>query len=574
MTSPSRKLAAILSADVVGYSRLMGQDEVRTLSALRSLRKETFEPVIIAHRGTVVKRMGDGWLVEFASVVDAVSCAVEVQKALADDGFIKLRMGIHIGDIVHEEEDIYGDGVNIASRLQEQAVPGGIAISAFAHDSLDGVVRSGFQSIGTSTLKNISQKIEIFSWGDSVRAPDPVTKPSDRSSVMVLPFSVSGGAADGELMAEGLTDAVITALSRFSWFLTLPRNTSNRYRNKSVDITQLRRDHYVSYVLESSLRTSGARARVSAELLDTRTGKSVWSDRFDGDAGDPFELEDKITRSILSELTSRIVGAETQRVKTGGDGSAWDLMMQGRGLLWRVTEDDIEAAQKLFYQAIDLEPDSGHGQADLAWSYVYQSFCGWGGDLAETRRKAVAASEKGIAADETDAYALSAASAARSISGETAHSLDLARRAIKFNYNLAAAHTALALALFQTAAYDEALAQAGESFSLSPNDPLKSIMLAVRGIIFLMTEQYEEMLDNAQVLVRDFPRMPTGWRHLASCYALLGRTEEARKITNETLLKIIPEHTAGEAGRNVPFGDNMQARTRFVEALVQAGLPE
>ncbi|MEH6528076.1 MAG: adenylate/guanylate cyclase domain-containing protein [Sneathiella sp.] len=573
MTSPSRKLAAILSADVVGYSRLMGQDEVRTLSALRSLRKETFEPVIVAHRGTVVKRMGDGWLVEFASVVDAVRCALNVQKKLADEDVIKLRVGIHIGDIVHEDEDIYGDGVNIASRLQEQAAPGGIAISAFAHDSLDGVVRSGFQSLGASKLKNISQEIEIFGWGETAPAPDPITKPSDRSSVMVLPFSVSGGAVDGELMAEGLTDAVITALSRFSWFLTLPRNTSNRYRNKSVDINEIRRDHHVSYVLESSLRTSGARARISAELLDTRTGKSVWSDRFDGNAEDPFELEDKITRSILSELTSRIIGAETQRVKTGGDGSAWDLMMQGRGLLWRISEDDINAAQSLFHRAIELEPGSGLGQADLAWSYGYQGFCGWGGRFEDVGRKAIIASEKAIAADPTDAYALAAGSGARCFTGDSAYGITLARRAIKYNYNLAAAHTVLALALFQTADYEEALEHVGEAFALSPNDPLKSITLAVRGIIFLMTGQHEEMQDNAQVLIRDFPGMPTGWRHLASSYALLGQSVAALNVVDEKILSLLPGHTASEAGRTVPFGDNKAARDRFVEALVRAGLP-
>jgi len=390
--------------------------------------------------------------------------------------------------------------------------------------------------------------------------------------VMVLPFSVSGGSVDGELMAEGLTDAIITALSRFSWFLTLPRNTSNQYRNKTADISQLRRDHHVSYVLESSLRTAGARARVSAELLDTRTGSSVWSDRFDGDAEDPFELEDKITRSILSELTTRIVGAETRRARTGGDGSAWDLMMQGRGMLWRINEKDLKAAQKLFYKAIEMEPDSGLGQADLAWSYGYQGFCGWG-DFEEVVQNGLVAAEKAIAADEMDAYALAAAGAAHCFSKDASNGIALARQAIKYNYNLAAAHTVLALGLFQTAAYDDALKHVDTSFELSPRDPLRSIMLAVRGIIYLLTGQHQEILDNAEAQVRDFPEMPTGWRQMACGYAQMGRIDEANAIVNNKILQIDPGHTASEAGRKVPFGKNEEARACFVNALVKAGLP-
>lgn len=553
----------------------MGQDEVRTLTALRSLRQKTFEPVITAHRGTVVKRMGDGWLVEFASVVDAVNCAMKVQEELAGEDVIKLRMGIHIGDIVHEDEDIYGDGVNIASRLQEQAAPGGIAISAFAHDSLDGVVRSGFRSLGVTKLKNISQKIEIFGWGDE---NSEIIKPSDKKqgqlpSVLVLPFGTPVSNADSDMLAEGMTDAVITALSRFSWFKTLPRNTSNQYRNQQPDASELHKKYGVSYVLESNLRAAGPRVRVGAELIDARTGSSIWADRFDGTSDDPFELEDKITRSILAELTPRIVGAEERRVRTGGDGSAWDLMMQGRSLLWRVNKEDNQRAQELLLKAISLEPESGLGQSDLAWSYLYQRIYGWTDDLDRTGQLAVEAGNKAIDADDSDAYAFVAAAIARCLVAESDHAVALSRRAISLNSNLAAAYGALSLALFQNGEYDEAENAARQAKELSPRDPFRAILMGIRGIILLLLNRYEQMIANAEEIIREFPDMPTGWRQLAAAYAEAGREEEAKDIIDSHVLRLIPGLTATASGQQVPIGKNEEARNRWVDALVKAGLP-
>ncbi|MCR9212846.1 MAG: hypothetical protein NXI13_03955 [Proteobacteria bacterium] len=574
MPLPDRKLAAILSADVVGYSRLMGEDEGRTLAGLRELRQQTFEPVINEKRGTVVKRMGDGWLVEFASVVDAVNCAISVQEALLDHPFIKLRIGIHVGDIVHEDEDIYGDGVNIASRLQEKADPGGIALSAFAHDSLDGVVRQGFQSLGQANLKNISQKIEIFGWGTAIPKTPAPAPARERPAMLVLPFTVSGGTPDTELLAEGMTDAVITAFSRFSWFLTLPRNTSRQFKGQAVNLTSLRRDHQVSYMLESNIRVAGSRARVSAELLDTRSGNSIWAGRFDGSVEDPFELEDQITRAILAELTPRIVGAETRRVQSGGDGSAWDLMIQGRALVCRVNREDNAKAQEILHEAIKLDPESGYGQSDLAFSYLYECLFGWSDDQQTSIRKAVAASDAAIAADEMDAYAYAAAAAARCAASESSHAIALARRAIQLNENLAAGQAMLALALFQTAEYDEALEAATVARNLSPRDPLRAIITGVKGIVFLMLGKFDEMVRNAEDIIQEFPGMPTGWRQLAAAYAEVGRIDDAKEVVENQILRLIPDHTATESGRQLPFGHNMIARQRWMEALIKAGLPE
>lgn len=519
-----------------------------------------------------MKRMGDGWLVEFTSVVNAVGCAIKIQEALDCHETIKLRMGIHIGDITHENEDIFGDGVNIAARLQEKADPGGIAISASIHDSLDGVARIKFSSLGLIKLKNIAKKVEIFSWRTTMPGIIDAGPENERPTIMVLPFAVRDGSIENELLAEGLADAITIALSRFSWFNTLPRNSSIQYKNKLLNVAQLRQEQGAAYVLEGSIRKYGSRVRIRAELLDTKTNSSFWSDRFEGDAEDPFELEDKITRSILAELTPRLLGAEARRVKHGGDGSAWDLMMQGRGFLWRVNEKDVARAKQLFVQAAALEPESGIAQSDLSWACFFQRLYGWGRDFDKISANANEAAELALVADDLDAYAFAAASAARCLVDDSTQAIAFARRAIRLNYNLAAGHGILSLALFQAGEYEQAADAAKVARELSPRDPLRSILMAIRGVIYFLLNQYQDMLCNAEELIREFPDMPTGWRQLAVAYVKLGRGVEAKHIIDTQVLRLIPGHTATDSGRQIPFGVNATARQRWVEALVKAGL--
>jgi tetratricopeptide (TPR) repeat protein len=371
-----------------------------------------------------------------------------------------------------------------------------------------------------------------------------------------------------------LTDTVITALSRFSWFVVLPRNTSYAYKQRKVDITKLGRELGVSYAVEGSLRTAGSRVRVGAELLDAKSGKLLWTGQFDGQTDDPFEMEDRLSRAILAELTPRLLGAEARRAEFNTNGSAWDLIMRGRGLLWHVNEADVARAQELFRKAIDLEPDSGLGQSDLAWSYVYQRIYGWGDNVESITRRAWEAAEEAVAANDNDAFALTAASYARLLASRSDDAVALARRAIELNPNLAVAYTALSLGLFQQGRYREAVEPGETAMQLSPRDPLRSIMFAVRGMYYMMLGQKAELEANAKEMVRDYPGMPTGYRQLAVAYVENGQIEEAKGVVDEHILRLMPGHTATESGRQVPFGENNEARQHWIDCLRTAGLPE
>ncbi|MGI9364212.1 MAG: adenylate/guanylate cyclase domain-containing protein [Rhizobiaceae bacterium] len=571
-----RRLSAIMAADIAGYSRLMGENEHRTLTALRAFRRDQFAAHLADHRGNLIKSMGDGWIVEFASIVDAINCAVAIQLGLQGHEFIKLRIGVHIGDIVHEDEDVFGDGINIAARLQESATPGGVAISHTVHDSVKGIIDHRFSDSGIKQLKNIDKQIRVFSWAMDDQPAPQNSKPArkERPIILVVPFSHSGSNDDHAWIAEGLTDALITALSRFSWFHTLPRNSSLLLKDKDIDVAELRQKLDVSYILDGSLRVAGNRVRINAQLIEAVSGLPIWTGQQDGTNDDPFELEDQISRSILAELTVRLLSSEQRKAKIGGDGSAWDLVMQGRSLLWHVNKADVQEAQALFLKAIKLEPDHGLGQSDLAWSYTYQRLANWGDDPDETIRLAIEAADKAVAADEYDAYALAAASQARAAAGLTEDSVALAHRAIEINPYLAVAYAPLALGLCQLGHYEQAIEPGDMALNINPNDPVRSIVRSIRGIYLFGLNRVDDMFENARELIREFPGMPTGYRQLAVAYAMSGRDEEAKQVVENHILRLMPGHTATESGRLLPFGNNSEIRRHWVEMLIKAGMPE
>lgn len=575
-TNIHRKLSAVLSADVAGYSRLMSENESRTLEDLRRLRTDLFEPTVKRFEGDVIKRMGDGWLVDFKSALDAVQCAFAVQRELRDDPRIKLRIGIHVGDIVHEAEDIFGNGVNIASRLQEAVEPGGVAISGPTYNMVSTAVPEPFQDAGDQRLKNIPEPERVFVWNGRLLSHSnekPDARSSRKSALIVLPFSTDEKAGEAPALAMGLWDTVITALSRFSWFLTIPRNISRIYEGEETTPETLRRDQDVSYAVEGKLRLAGGRVRVNVDLLDVNTSDSIWSGHFDGEAADPFEMEDRITRSILAEVLPRVLGAEARRVAIATDGSAWDLILKGRNLMWHVNEEDVASAQELFRQAIELHPESGIGHCDLSWSYTIQRIYGWGAALDETSLRAQETARAAVAADQGDAYALTAASFAQLLLSEADDAIFLAQRAIQLNPHLAVSHAAMALGYFQKGQYEDAHRFGEDSLQLSPQDPLRSMVRSARGMYFLMLDQTEELERNAREMIRDFPGMPTGYRQLAVAHVKSGQFAEAKRIVEEDILRLLPEHTASASGRQVPFGKNEEARKHWVNALVKAGLP-
>ena len=450
-----RRLAAILAADVAGYSRLMGVDEEGTLSALKELRRELADPKIKEHRGRIVKTTGDGLLVEFASVVDAVRCAVEVQYEMAErnsgmpeERRIQFRIGINLGDIIKDGRDIHGDGVNIAARLEALAEPGGICVNRVVRDQVRDKLDFAFEDAGEQRVKNIARPLRVYrirpgrSAGDTMGAAQPALALPDKPSVAVLPFTNMSGESEQEFVSDGIAEDVITALSRYPSLFVIARNSSFTYKGRPVDVKQVGRELGVRYVLEGSVRKAGNRIRVTAQLVEAGTGNHVWADRYDRDLADIFAVQDEITEAVTIAIAPAIADAELQRAvrKPPDSLDAWAAYQRG---LWHLSEanpDDNTIAQRFFQQAIDLDPTfaggySGLALAQLQAAAVYQKL-----GLLEAQSSAEALSRRAVALDGADAEARSCLGWALQARGELQGALAEIERALGMSPNLAVAH--------------------------------------------------------------------------------------------------------------------------------------
>ena len=379
-----RRLVALVAADVAGYSRLMGRDEERTLGDLKGARQTLVDPTIAACRGRIVKTTGDGMLVEFASAVDAARCAIEVQRGMAErnvavppDRRIEFRIGIHVGDIIIDSDDIFGEGVNIAARLEGMADPGGICISDDAHRQIRGKVDIDFGDMGSQSLKNIAEpmrvwQIRIGGEPGSQRSTVPVQPLPlpDRPSIAVLPFDNMSGDREQDYFADGMVEEIITALSRFKSLFVIARNSSFAYKNKAIDIKRVGRELGVRYVLEGSVRKAGNRVRITGQLIEATTGNHIWADRFDGELEDIFGLQDKVTSSVVGLIAPRLEQAEFERVrqKPTDKLDSYDLYLRGMALIHQ--RASLADAYKLFKQAIELDPQFAAAHAMLAWTWM------------------------------------------------------------------------------------------------------------------------------------------------------------------------------------------------------------
>jgi adenylate cyclase len=402
-----RRLAAILVADVVGYSRLMEADETGTLAALKELHKELIKPLVHQHGGRIVKFVGDGVLVEFPSAVNAVSCAVAIQRMIADANVpieeskrILLRIGINVGDVIGEGDDIYGEGVNIAARLETLAEPGGVSISAMVHQSLGNRTDEIFTDTGEHQLKNIARRIRVWRWTvpqrfDVVGAP----KSSGKSSILILPFTNMSGDPTQEYFADGLTEDFITELSRYKGLHVLARHTAFHYKGRSPKIEDLRRELGVAYVLEGSIRRLGQRVRVTAQLIDTAGGTHVWAERYDRDLSDVFAVQDELIAAIATSLEGRMIsaGAASAQRKPTANWNAYDYFLKGRDLANAHREDEAAA---YFVKAIDLDPEFAQAHAWQATCLVISSVLEVRPALLEEARLFA---ERALALDATDA---------------------------------------------------------------------------------------------------------------------------------------------------------------------------
>jgi adenylate cyclase len=413
----TRRLAAILAADMAGYSRLVGADEHGTLEAFKEIRTELFEPAISTHHGRLVKTTGDGFLVEFSSVVDALRCATEIQVDMAErnaisptDRRVDFRIGINVGDIVAEDGDIFGDGVNIAVRLEALAEPGGICVSARVQEDSAGKLDLAFEDIGEQSLKNISRPMRVYRIRSRTAVPGSRAARlilPDKPSVAVLPFTNMSGDPEQELFADGIAEEIITALARYPSLFVIARNSCFTYKGRAVDVRQVGRELGVRYVLEASMRKAGSRIRIAAQLIEAETGKHIWADRYDRDVADIFAVQDEISEAVTIAVAPAIGRAELQRAmrKPPESPDAWATYQRG---LWHVskgTAEDNALAEQSFEQAIDLDPNFGGGYRGLAVAQRESATVFQRRSLREAQASAEALARRAASLDDNDAEA-------------------------------------------------------------------------------------------------------------------------------------------------------------------------
>src|SRR6266516_5967665 len=509
-----RRLAAILAADVAGSCRLIGIDEEGTLAQLKALRQTLFDPKVTDHRGRIVKNTGDGALVEFASVVDAVRCADEIQRGMAEqnndvpqDKRIEFRIGIHVGDIIIEDDDIFGDGVNIAVRLEGIAEPGGISISDDAHRQTRGKMGIDYDDMGPQVLKNIAEPMRVWRVriGPSF-SPAMLTKPPietalplalpDKPSIAVLPFTNMSGDPEQDYFDDGMVDDIITALSHFKALFVIARNSSFIYKGRVVDVKQVGRELGVRYVLEGSVRKAANRVRITGQLVDTATGAHLWADRFDGGLGDVFDLQDQVTESVVGAIAPALEKAEIERAKRKPTGSldAYALYLRGLPRFYQVASRQANAeALRLFNSAIELDPDFASAYGRAAFCYVIAKANGWisvtPSEIAEVTRLAQRAVELG----KDDAIALAAGGYAlafvvRDLGGGAA----LIDRALVLNSNLAEAWFYGGWVKNYLGEPEPAIERFARAMRLSPLDPRVTATRAGTAHAHLFLGRYDE----------------------------------------------------------------------------------
>jgi TolB-like protein/class 3 adenylate cyclase len=588
-----RRLAAILAADVAGYSRLMGGDEEGTLARLKACRRAVVDPKIAEHRGRIVKTTGDGMLVEFASAVDAVRCAVEIQRDMANGNVglseakrIEFRIGIHVGDIIIDDDDIFGDGVNIAARLEGIADPGGICISDDAHRQIRGKTEIAYDDMGHQSLKNISEPMRAWRARPADAAvaitqplkvdPPPVALAlPDKPSIAVLPFANMSGDAEQEYFADGMVEDIITGLSRMTWLFVIARNSSFTYKGKAVDIKQVGRELGVRYVLEGSVRKAGNRVRITGQLIDASNGAHLWANRFDGDLEDIFDLQDEVTTSVIGAIAPKLEQAEIERAKRKPTEklAAYDYFLRGMANIYQGTKEANLAALQNFQRAIEIDSDFATAYGMCAYCYVWRKANGWMVDrereTAETEQLARKAARLGA----DDAVALCQAGFALAfVVGALDDGAALIDRALVLNPNLATAWRFNGYARVFLGEPELAIEHLNRAVRLSPLDPL--IFIVQNGIVLahFFAGRYDEALSWAQKTLRQNPNYAAAIIMAAVSAALAGREDEMRKAVGR-LYEIDPKSGIANFSNVWPLR-HAEDLAAFEKGLRLTGLPE
>lgn len=536
-----RKLAAIVSADVAGYSRLMGQDEAATLAGLNALTSQHIFPLTQAHDGRIVKEMGDGFLIEFPSIVSAVKCSCEIQRQLADGDIdaaqsIRFRIGVHLGDVIVQGADIFGDGVNIASRLQEIADPGGVAISHSAYEHLDDASAAGFMDRGERQLKNLRRAIRVWHWAASPGAhdtPDAENVGSvgadTRPAIAVLPLSNLHNNADDEYFADGLTEDLISAISRWRRIPVIARSSVFTYKGRSVRLDEVARELGVRYVLDGSIRKSANRVRISLTLADAEIGQQLWAERFDRQLEDIFELQDEITQKVAARLGYQIEQAEIIRTRHRGakDSTAWDLVAQGLPHFYAQNCEGNMRALEVFARATQLNPSYGDAWAYLGWTHAHNLMDNCPVDRDETTRLGFEACRRAVSLDDQSALAHLALSSVHVWSGNIEQALKSGRRSLELNPFDVRAGLAVGNRMTLLGQVEEGIQQIKAALRLNPLDPYNWIYFGYLSRSYLDLGDCSAALAWAERAAELRPDQPDPHFRLALCHAHSGDFERA-----------------------------------------------
>jgi adenylate cyclase len=581
-----RRLTAILAADVAGYSRLMGVDEEGTHERLKAHLGELVTPKIEEHRGRIVKNTGDGVLAEFASVVDAVRCAVEMQRGMGERNTntppelrIEFRVGINLGDVIAERDDIFGDGVNIAARLETLAEPGRICVSRVVRDQVRDRLDYGFEDLGEQQVKNIARPVRVYRVRDigaanTPLAPTPPELPlPDKPSIAVLPFQNMSGDPEQEYFADGMVEDIITALSRYPSLFVIARNSCFTYKGRAVDVKQVGRELGVRYLLEGSLRKSGNRIRVTAQLVEAETGKHVWAERYDRDLADIFAVQDEITEAVTISIAPAIADAEQYRAmrKSPERLDAWAAYQRGLWHLSKFTFDDTALAEKFFQQAIDLDPSFSGGYVGLATAQSQAAdvhIRDWLGTLSSME----ALARRAVALDDADAEARSLLSNALWARADYEGALAEAERAIAMTPNLAIAHHMLGTTLIFSGRPKEGVAALEKSIRLDPRHPRSAVRLNQMALGLYFLREYAAAIEVAKRAIRAYPDFQHPYRWLAAALGQLDRIDEAKEAL-EKAMALVPGSFQRRVRWRVPWM-RPEDHAHMLEGLRKAGVPE
>ena len=592
----TRKLAAILAADVVGFSRLTSEDEDRTLARLRALRSDLIDPTIAVHNGRVVKRTGDGALVEFRSVVDAVRCAIEVQNAMVErnagvppERRIEFRIGVHLGDVVEEADgDLMGDGVNIAARLEGIAKPGAICLSEDAYRQVRARLDLAVSDLGQTPLKNIAEPVRVYSLKVGVAAeakpvsaaeptaaeksPSPHAAPllPDRPSIAVLPFQNMSGDPEQEYFADGISEDIITALSKLSQLFVIARNSSFTFKGKTAHVQEIGKTLGVRYVLEGSVRKAGNRVRITAQLIDATNDGHLWAERFDRDLTDIFAVQDDVTGQIVAALSLNLTQGDRQRLMAEHTDNleAFDCFLRGRELWWRHTKGANGQARDLLLHAIELDPNFAPAYAFLAAAHVHDYLNQWSAAPSQSLELADEAVGRAVALDDRYPYAQFALAMINVWMRRHDEAIRAAENSITLDPNFANGYANRGVILHYAGRSEEALPCFERAMALDPLCP--NMWLHFQGQVYFQLRRYEEAEAVLKRRIFRFPETDVSRVLLAATYGQMGRLDEAREQWREAL-RVNPDYSLEHRRKVLPY-KNPADFEAVVDGLRRAGL--